>query len=506
MHRLPISRVVVMEDRAQVERTGTVQLDGVTRLEVPGVTTLAVDRSLRVEVAGATLLDAKLVRRWKEVPTGGLGADASDSVRHRHALMNALGGLEDGLTRKKARQALLASARVDLLRAIAEAAGAGVADSALWATDLARLSEAQAANNQAVLESQHAINQTLQRLRELEHAIASTEGAPRTLECSLALTIEGQGEARVTVGYLVPCAAWRPAYRATLRADSSVLVEAEAVVWQRTEEAWEGVQLMLSTARPTLGTSPPVLIEDRLFTRPKSNTERRSVDVAVREEVIQRVGERGGANELPGLDDGGETRLIEAHAKAAVPSDGQPHRVPLFRFEGPATLERVCSAELTPLVTLVARLPNTSGKVLLAGPVEVIRTNGYVGRAVLSFTAPNEMLKLSFGSEDALRVMRRATQKTEESLITNRRTTVHTIELHISNASAERAHVVIEERVPVSEVKDVEVEVLKKDSKPAPSELSPQGIARLPLELPAQGTQTATLVWKLSAAASVVGV
>jgi len=63
---LPVKKVVVMEDRAQIERRGTVTLSGVTRLEFEGLPMVAVDRSLKLEVKGGTLIDAKFERRWKE--------------------------------------------------------------------------------------------------------------------------------------------------------------------------------------------------------------------------------------------------------------------------------------------------------------------------------------------------------------------------------------------------------------------------------------------------------
>ena len=77
MTMLPVKKVVVMEDRAQVERRGTVPLSGVTKVEIDGLPLVAVDRSLKLEVKGGTLIDAKFERRWKEQPKGGLPADSS---------------------------------------------------------------------------------------------------------------------------------------------------------------------------------------------------------------------------------------------------------------------------------------------------------------------------------------------------------------------------------------------------------------------------------------------
>ncbi|MCC6334263.1 MAG: mucoidy inhibitor MuiA family protein [Myxococcales bacterium] len=503
---IPVTRVVVMEDRAQVERKGSVTLDaGLTRVEVSGLPLVAVDRSLKVEVQGATLIDAKLVRRWREKPTGGLPADASDLRRRVEALRLEIEKASDEVSRLEARAELLGATRGDLLRGISEGAGAGKSEPPKWTDQLELLSKRQAEVDEALRRARREATRLQRRHAEAEGALSTAEEKERDLEGALALTLEGQGTATVRASYLVPCAVWRPAYRASLKGDA-VLLEAEAVVWQRTGEAWKDVQLQLSTARPTLGTTPPALVEDRLALRAKQEVERRVVDVAIREEVIQSAGETGGEAELPGLDDGGEARLLSAPGAATIPSDGQPHRVPLFHFEAKALLERVCPSELSGLVTVLSRFPNTSGQVLLAGPVDLIRQAGFVGRAQLKFAAPGETVKLAFGSEDGVSVVREVHDKVEEARLTGRRTTTKKVRLHVSNARPEPAKLVIEERVPVSEVKEVEVQVLTKECSPAPSAVTKDGIARIELELPPNGTKTAVFAWELSAAAKVAGI
>jgi uncharacterized protein (TIGR02231 family) len=502
---IPVTRVVVMEDRAQVERRGTVELDaGVTRVEVGGLPLVAVDRSLQVEVQGATLVDAKLVRRWREKRKGGLPADASDLRKRVEALRLEIEKKTDEVSLLKARSELLDATRGDLLRAIAEGAGAGKSALTKWTEQLEALSKRQADVDEALRRARREVSELERRRGEADLALFTAAEKERDLECALALALEGQGTATVRASYLVPCAVWRPAYRATLKGES-VLLEAEAVVWQRTGETWKDVQLQLSTARPTLGTTPPSLSEDRLALRPKQDVEKRVVDVAIRAELIQSAGETGGEAELPGLDDGGEARLLSTPGAASIPSDGQPHRVPLFHFEAKAQLERVCPAELTELVTVLSRFPNTSGHVLLAGPVDLIRQAGFVGRAQLAFAAPGETVKLAFGSEDGLSVVREVQEQADEARLTGRRTVTTKVRLHVSNARPEPAKLVLEERVPVSEVKEVEVQVLTKECSPAPSTVTKDGIARIELELPPHGTRTAVFAWELSAAAKVAG-
>jgi uncharacterized protein (TIGR02231 family) len=506
MATLPISKVVVMEDRAQVERRGVVSLaGGSSRVEVVGLPLVAVDRSLTVEAVGAAVREARLVRRRKDRAGDGLPQGASAAQQKLRSLTDEQRRLEADEQRTRAKREALQAARGELYQSIAERAGHGEAEPASWKAQLGLLDVAEREAEEAARQASARASALRSEREALEAALQGVEPPDEALECVLVLTLEGQGEAAVRASYLVPCAAWRPAYRATL-VDERVLFELEAVVWQRTGEDWSDAQLELSTARPTLGTSPPTLETDWLRLRKKSHEEQRQVEVAVREQKIDVAGERSdGAPELPGLDDGGEARLLRVPHRASVPSDGQAHRIPLGAFEAEAALELVAVPELSPLAFALARFRNEGPTVLLAGPVELVRSAGLVGRSQVAFTAPGETLKLSFGSEDGVRVTRELEETHDEARFTGRRTTRKAVRLHVSNMSPTARALTIEERVLVSEVKEVTVEVLARECDPQPAPPSKEGIVRLQVSLPPRGTRTVKFTWTVSAAGKVTG-
>ncbi|HWB82403.1 MAG TPA: DUF4139 domain-containing protein [Nannocystaceae bacterium] len=506
MNTLPIRKVLVMEDRAQIERAGEVALgDGVTTVVIEGVAIVAVDRSLEVSVEGAALLDARLRRRWREKPKGGVAADASAAKKLVRALELELVEHTDASTRVQTEIDALVVARADVLRAIAEAAGAGQLDVAAQLAALEELGQRQSRADERQRAATEAYERCVERLREARTAVAISETREHDFECALVLSLSGSGVANVRARYQVPCAVWRPAYRARLGGDA-VELDADAVVWQATGEAWNDVELALSTARPTLGTTPPQLYEDRLSTRAKQEREKKSIEVGIREVAIEKTSvEGGGAAEMPGLDDGGEARVLTARGRATIPDDGQPHRVSIASFGAPVKTELVCTPEQGPEAVVLARFTNTSGQVLLAGPVDLLRSSGYVGRSSLAFAAMGETVELSFGSEDGVVVLRDEEVEHDTSRLTGKNTHVHTITLHVSNASAVSRTLVLQERIPVSEVKEVQVEVQTKQCDPAPREVDKDGIAKLELTLPAGATKTAKFVWELEAAGKVAG-
>ncbi len=194
----------------------------------------------------------------------------------------------------------------------------------------------------------------------------------------------------------------------------------------------------------------------------------------------------------------------------SVPGDGRAHRVPLSVFTTDAGDEYACSPELSPLVTRVVRFDNRSGHALLAGPVDLVRGGGFVGRGTLDFTAPGAPAELAYGSRDDIRVVRYAEEAHDTTGLAQRSVTTHTVRLHLSRFSApgedgERV-VALRERIPVSEVSAVEVRLREESCSPAPSSVDGEGIVRWDVSLPPGGRRTVTLVYEVSAAAKVVGI
>ncbi len=507
-----VVKVTCLEDRARVERRTQVALPaGATRLVVPDVAPTAVDRSLKVEVSGARLSEARVAREWKQKPAGGLAEDASALRKKVHALEREREALAAEQARLSARLEVTRASREDLLRAISEGTAEGTCEPQPWREALARIRETEAQLDETLRQRQLRHDRVGAELTEARAALARVEAPPAELTARVELVVDAPAaaEVQVTVSYLVPCAVWRPAYRAALKgsgAGFTVRLETEAVVWQRTGETWSDIELALSTARPTLGATPPALVDDVLHLRDKTQEERQSVEVAIREEEIHTTGAASTqqAAELPGVDDGGEVRVLTVPGRVTVPSDGQPHRFALSAFEAAAQVERVCTPELSSAISQVARFPNSGAHVLLAGPVELVRHSGVVGRGRLRFAAQGEPVRLSFGSEDGLRVAREVSETYDESRLTGRRTTVRKVKLFASNAAGQPARLTLEERLLVSEVKEVQVKLREKESAPI-REVTPDGIVRFDLALAPNEHKALELVYEVSAAGKVAG-
>ncbi|ORT60690.1 mucoidy inhibitor MuiA family protein [Streptomyces sp. CB03238] len=511
---LPVTAVTCLEDRAHVERAVVLDLEaGVQRLRLGPVSALAVDRTLHAELTAdhsASVLDVRIVRTW--TPRGPLPSAEDDSaLRLRvHALEEERLALGQRRDRLQARLGLLGRLATDLLREIGEGAGSGETEGPRWARELDRVDDERDAYGERLRAVEARLAALAVELGEAQRAMDLTEEEPAELVAHIELTVRAAvaGPVRLRLSHLTPCALWRPAYRAVLDGDSLTL-ETDAMVWQRTGEDWSDVRLTLSTARSATATEPPRLTEDRLTLKDRTAAERRTVDVELREEEIGDLGPAPVLG-LPGVDDGGEARVLHSPAPVSVPGDGRAHRVPLSAFTTAASSEYACSPELSPLVTQVVRFDNRSGHALLAGPVDLVRGSGFSGRGTLDFTVPGASVELAFGSCDDHRVVRHAEESRDSSGLTQRTVVTRTVRLHLSRFSAPGEHdervVVLRERIPVSEVSAVEVRLRKEACSPAPDVVDEEGIARWEVPLPPGGRRAVTLVYELSASSKVSGI
>ncbi|MFG3531778.1 mucoidy inhibitor MuiA family protein [Streptomyces sp. NPDC047917] len=509
---LPVTAVTCLEDRAHVERSVVLDLEaGVQRLRLGPVSALAVDRTLHAELAAdhhATVLDVRIVRSW--TPRAPLPTEDDSALRHRvHGLEEERLSLGRRRERLKARLDLLGRLAADVLREIGEGAGHGETEQHRWARELDRVDEERDTCCEQLRAADARLAGIAGELGEAERAVRLTEEKPAELVGHVELTVEtaAAGPVGLRLSHLTPCALWRPAYRAVLDGDSLTL-ETDAMVWQRTGEDWSDVRLTLSTARSALATDPPRLVEDRLTLKDRSAAERRTIDVELREEAVADLGPTPVLG-LPGVDDGGEARVLRSPAPVSVPGDGRAHRVPLSAFTTAARSEYACSPELSPLVTQAVRFDNRSGHALLAGPVDLVRGSGFSGRGTLDFTAPGAPAELAFGSCDDYRVVRQSEESRDSTGITQRTVVNRTVRLHLSRFSAPGEHdervVVLRERIPVSEVSAVEIRLHEKSCSPAPDTVDAEGIARWDIALPPGGHRTVTLAYALSASAKVTG-
>ena len=325
----------------------------------------------------------------------------------------------------------------------------------------------------------------------------------------------------IELTYRCACALWRPEHVAVLQTaedgSNELSVETFATVWQMTGERWEDIASKFSTARPAKHASPPLLQNDVLSMRKKTPRQRQEVVVQLREQEVATVGQGASSQaveQMPGVDDGGEIVAYDATVPWTIPSDGKPVRIPLQKRVLPCTVEPVAYPEVSEAVHVKASAvwPSAPGEdatparpampvmPLLAGPLWIGRHDAIMGRSQIPFVAKGERFDIGMGIDDGLHVRRTVHCQRDTSMLGKQKRT-YRVELFVSNLADTKRKVTLVERYPLSEIEDVEVQVLRSEG----GRVNPKdGMVKYELELAPCATETRLLEYRVVAGANVV--
>ncbi|MEQ8275054.1 MAG: mucoidy inhibitor MuiA family protein [Deltaproteobacteria bacterium] len=502
----PVVAVTLHEDRAHVTRSARIELPaGRSSLRVEGLAPVLADKTLTAKLEGAAVLLAKIDRR--------VVVDDADrnerertlrKERDRHEREVATHGR--ALARLRARQRSLETMENLELDELVQDAAWDRLDTATAHQSLERLDTAARQLIDEIAEANRVQRRLDERTADLDARAAAiaTPASKRRAAATVLVDARQAGVMTFVIEYVVPAACWRPHHRAVLE-DGVVRWAMDASVWQNTGEDWNDVALAFSTERPSLGSSPPPLFSD-VVQAVKKGPE----IVETREQSVETTGlgrrTTKEMNDVPGIDDGGDPMHIDAAARATIPSDGRPHRVPIHTFESPADASLVLMGELAPAVILKTRLDNTSDRALLPGPVDLVRDSGLVGRTSIEYVAEGERFELGWGPDAELRVAREVRELEEEKRVLSRWTkTPYVVEVHVSNIGTAPKRIEVTERVIVSEVERVKLKVLpaKTTERATPDD---DGFVRWTLDLPGGSRRRVKLTYLIEQHDAVVSV
>jgi uncharacterized protein (TIGR02231 family) len=518
------AQVTLYEDRAEVVRRARARLPaGISWVLVSGVTVLLDDASLvaggrpgggagqgpeSVRVVAARVLRRAVTIGPEEVRAAELDVQAAERRRDQaeRALKRAQAAEERGATLGERWIAALERGP----RGVREE---GAQWRAAWqaiARAHTRALDEQGACRAELERAEHDLGRAQLRLVQVRTAEPRYEAAVE-VQVEAAEAVEAELELR----YRTPCALWRPEHLARLvpRSEGApegqgpgqghdLVIRTLATVWQRTGEEWRDVVCRCSTARPSQGSTAPLLTDDVLYLRRKSEEERRTVTVEARDEVVAAAALERGAravDEMPGVDDGGEPLVFEVGRPVSLPSDGQPVRLEVAEVALPCEVDLTAYPERSPAAYLRATALLVGKTPLLAGPVTVARGSELVGRGKLGFVAPGESFELGCGVDDGLRVRRRVDERRDTQALTGTQRIERTVTLYLGNMSGSPRRLTVVERVPVSEIGDVEVEVVSAGG----AQVDADGFARFQVTVGPQKTAELVLVYRISAASKV---
>jgi uncharacterized protein (TIGR02231 family) len=411
-----------------------------------------------------------------------------------------------------------AAARRKFAERFAESSPAGIGEKG-EARPLADWRAAFAAVADEVAAADAAIREAARKQRDIDREIARLEQdratkPPSKLEVKIALAANAPAKATLHVTYTVPNARWTPIYDARLDTGAkdrkpALELMRRAEITQATGEDWPDVALSVSTVRTALGGKAPELNPlvvqyplppAQAYPAPMSapagarslqphmaKEQNLFADQAVEKKAVAEVSGFQVVFKIPGrvsvgANEGAKSLYISA---ATISPDLVVRSVPV----------------IDPTAFLEASFIQSEDAPLLPGRMSIYRDGVFVGRGQMAAASKEEKVRLGFGADDKVRIVRSVVKRNEGSaglIVTTSKTDERSFKTAIRNGHDFPIRVAIEDQLPVSENEDIQVEMLSSTTPPTTTNLrDKRGVLEWAVEVAPADAKEIAFAWRV---------
>ena len=281
-------------------------------------------------------------------------------------------------------------------------------------------------------------------------------------------TLSPINEAKIELDYLVRGASWKPFYDIRVKDTKSPLqLVSKAFITQSTREDWKNVIIKLSTSNPNEGGTKPELQTDYLkYQQPISQTQSysnaptmrgaRSEGGVLYDAVITRKEEVGIATVQ-------QTAVsIEFNVTSAynISSDNTPHQVDLTASNLDAVYSYGAVPKLDKDAFITAKVSGNDLVNQISGEANVYFDGTFVGKTFINGTT-NDSLTLSLGRDKRIQIQRvKLKDFSSKTFSGSTKKELNTWEIKIRNTRKEPIQILVEDQIPVSSDKEIEVKLI----------------------------------------------
>lgn len=341
----------------------------------------------------------------------------------------------------------------------------------------------------AIERSRRALDKDLEKLRA-DLAKLENPGNPQNRRVAVTVQADTATQASIDVSYMLFNAGWTPQYDVHAKGESTkITLTSYGIVRQRTGENWNDAKIVLSTARPQLGTAVPDLdpwilqiLQPMPAAAPMPSTPAARREMAgnrkflaneLRSNTLATEEQQDKLQSVQLMQSAVETRGFSAVFKVpgttTIPSDGEPHRCTISRQEMDSQREYTATPKLMPGAFVKAKVRNANPAPLLPGALNVFMENDFIGSSALSLVGPEGVFDLFLGKDDGIKVQRKdKVRKEETSGLVNKTRLVkigYTIEIENLKKTAES--ITVKDQIPVAQQAQIKVRTTTLNPKPA---------------------------------------
>lgn len=258
----------------------------------------------------------------------------------------------------------------------------------------------------------------LNKLKRQLQQVATNQKEQRSAK--IQITSESTTDITLNLKYQINGARWEPVYDIDLNTETGDLkIKTLAQISQRTGENWDGIDITLSTLRPSAGTQLPTLNPWVLDFAPELVNVQAQISSYSSKIAMDTMSERTPREAAPKAMTKLQTpirqqqsRLISADfsAEYKVPgeislnSGSNKRRFALSSQQISSTIKLASAPRFDPRAMILATTKYQDETPLLAGSISLYRNGNFVGNSFLQQKLSGEEIKLSFGEDDKVKV------------------------------------------------------------------------------------------------------
>lgn len=271
--------------------------------------------------------------------------------------------------------------------------------------------------------------------------------------------------ATFNISYYTGNVSWSPSYDIRVKdAASPVKMLFKAMVNQNTGEDWNKVKVKISTSNPSLGSTKPELYPWYLnFSYPvqiRSSAPMKRNDDAMAGQPMMEAAQAPALSNYVNTIENQLSTDYEISIPYSIPSNGLNYAVEIKDFELPATYSYYATPKLDRDAFLVAAVTGWEGLDLQPGSSNVYYENTFVGESMFNPVTTHDTMLVSLGRDKRVVVKRELMKDLSgNQLLGSNRTRNFTYEISVKNNRKEAIKITIEDQLPVSQDKDIEVKL-----------------------------------------------
>jgi len=460
-----IDSVIIFSDRAVIVRKAEVTLTGTDNLLFPDLSGMIDDNTVRIKAQGIKIGEVQIRRGYMEKPMGRAKV-LKDSIKYWE---DKCRNFDNELKVLESKETFLNSIKLSSPEIISQELTMGKIAPESWRQGLSFIAEELTRVKVRQIEIGHQREDVEKQLAALRKELSDIQTIlENRKEILVEVDVKNTGTFPIELSYVIPYAvSWTPYYE--LRAEPStgnVEIDYFSKISQRTAEDWNRVKIILSTAAPTfVGIAPEpypwyVSIEEYRTMQAAPAMMREGVEMQI--QSYQAKAEY----EVPRIETGISLQYV-IPGRISLKSGEPAKKIALYQGKIPAGFEFYALPKIQEIAYLKGKLKNTTDYVFLGGEANTYVGGEFTGKTRISTIAPEESTEISFGTDERVKIKRELVRTFVSSggLFSKKEKKEFVYKTTIENFYPREIDIKLVEQIPISQNKDVKVEVTKIEPK-----------------------------------------